>query len=66
MYSFKHSCVFFFPVVEDSSLLGVFHGDSTGKWYIISAALLGLVLILLVSIVCLCSKRRAEKELVTF
>ena len=64
MYSFKHSCVFFFPVVEDSSLLGFFH--STGKWYIVYAALLGLVLILLVSIVCLCSKRRAEKGLVTF
>ena len=49
---------------EDSSLLGFFH--STGKWYIVYAALLGLVLILLVSIVCLCSKRRAEKGLVTF
>ena len=57
---------FFFPFVEDSSLLGVFHGASTGKWYIVSAALLGLVLILLVSIVCLSSKRRAEKGLVTF
>ena len=62
MYSFKHSCVFFFPVVEDSSLLGVFHGASTGKWYIVSAALLGLVLILLVSIVCLYAAREGLKK----
>ena len=53
---------FFFPIVEDSSLLGVFHGDSTGKWYIVSAALLGLVLILLVSIVCLYAAREGLKK----
>ena len=66
IYCFKHSCVFFFSVVEDSNLLGFFRGDFSSGWYVAPAALLGLVLVVLLSIVCLCRKRRAEKRLVTF
>ena len=58
--------MFFFSVVEDSNLLGFFRGDFSSGWYVALAALLGLVLVVLLSIVCLCRKRRAEKRLVTF